>query len=384
MLSKPCGHRELLRGRAELKSPFNDRYRGVRVLVTGHTGFKGSWLALWLRELGATVAGYSLDVPTDPSNFEVLGLAARLEHHAGDIRDRTGLGRVLDEFRPEIVFHLAAQALVQESYADPWLTFETNTMGMVSLLECVRTRPFIVAVVLITSDKAYRNEEWCWGYKETDALGGRDPYSASKGCADLIANSYYHSFLKRGATRMAVTRAGNVIGGGDWAAHRIVPDCIRAWSRGEAVSVRNPTATRPWQHVLEPLSGYLCLGARLLDGKSSLDGEPFNFGPGSQVDESVGQLLEAMVRRWAGARWLPAEATQSIGHEATLLKLSCDKALFHLGWRAVLNFDETVEFTVDWYRNWYAQSEDPYPFACSQIARYARLALQRGLPWNAE
>lgn len=360
---------------------FNDAYRGRRVLVTGHTGFKGSWLALWLCELGAKVAGYSLDIPTQPSNFEALGLATQLDHHFGDIRDRAAFARVVDEFRPEVIFHLAAQSLVQRSYSDPALTFETNTMGMVSVLECIRTRPWIEAAVLITSDKAYRNEEWCWGYKETDVLGGPDPYSSSKGCADLIAHSYYESFLKHTPTRMAVTRAGNVIGGGDWAADRIVPDCIRAWTERMAVTVRSPQATRPWQHVLEPLSGYLWLGARLLADQSGLDGEAFNFGPDSAVNQTVAQLLEAMVKRWPGVAWQVPAGTEKGGHEATLLKLSCDKALFHLSWRAVLQFEETVEFTVNWYRNWLERHTAVRAYSCEQITRYAQLACLRGLTW---
>jgi len=360
---------------------FDDAYRGRRVLVTGHTGFKGSWLALWLGELGAKVAGYSLDIPTQPSNFEALGLAKLLDHHLGDIRDRTACARVVDEFRPEVIFHLAAQSLVQRSYGDPALTFETNTMGMVNVLECIRTRPWIEAAVLITSDKAYRNEEWCWGYKETDALGGHDPYSSSKGCADLIAHSYYESFLKHTPTRMAVTRAGNVIGGGDWAADRIVPDCIRAWTERTAVTVRSPQATRPWQHVLEPLSGYLWLGARLLAEQSGLDGEAFNFGPDSTVNQTVAQLLEAMVKRWPGVAWQVPAGLEKGGHEAMLLKLSCDKALFHLSWRAVLQFEETVEFTVNWYRNWLERRTAVRAYSCEQITRYGQLARQRGLTW---
>lgn len=370
-------------GPYKVSACFNDAYRGRRVLVTGHTGFKGSWLALWLSDLGAKVAGYSVDVPTEPSNFEALGLAAHLDHHFGDIRDRAGLARVIDQFRPDVIFHLAAQALVQKSYDDPALTFETNAMGMVNVLECVRSRPWIEAVVLITSDKTYRNDEWCWGYKETDALGGRDPYSGSKGCADLIAYSYYHSFLKQGPTRMAVTRAGNVIGGGDWAAQRIVPDCIRAWTSGKPVIVRSPQATRPWQHVLEPLSGYLWLGARLLAGQAALNGEPFNFGPDANVNQTVAQLLDAMTKRWPGAGWHAPEGAQTAGHEATLLKLSCDKALFHLKWHAVLQFAETVDFTVGWYRNWHERATAVYPYSRGQIERYSELARQRGLSWAA-
>jgi CDP-glucose 4,6-dehydratase len=352
-------------------------------LVTGHTGFKGSWLALWLGELGASVAGYSLDVPTEPSNFEALGLANRVEHHFGDIRDRTAFACVVDQFRPQVIFHLAAQSLVQASYADPAMTFDTNALGMVSVLECVRARPWIEAAVLITSDKAYRNEEWCWGYRETDVLGGGDPYSASKSCADLIAHSYFQSFIKHGATWMAVTRAGNVIGGGDWAAGRIVPDCVRAWSAGRAVDVRSPRATRPWQHVLEPLSGYLWLGARLLARQPGLNGEAFNFGPDGSVNQSVAQLLDAMRERWPGVSWQVPEGSGRGGHEARLLKLSCDKALFHLNWRAVLEFAETVEFTVDWYRLWRERSVDMLELTQRQIERYCELARERGMPWAA-
>ena len=246
---------------------FNDGYNGRRVLVTGHTGFKGSWLSLWLKQLGAEVGGFSMGTPGPLSNFELLGLEKHLHHYVGDIRDLSRLAQVIDEFKPDIVFHLAAQALVRHSYTDPVTTFETNTMGMVNLLECVRTRPWISAAVLITSDKAYRNVEWCWGYRETDALGGNDPYSGSKSCADLVAQSYFHSYLRHTPTRIAITRAGNVIGGGDWADDRIVPDCIRAWSVGESVTVRSPQATRPWQHVLEPLSGYLLLAKNLIYNK---------------------------------------------------------------------------------------------------------------------
>ncbi len=360
---------------------FDDVYRGRRVLVTGHTGFKGSWLALWLTSLGAEVAGYAIDVPTSPSNFELLGLDQRIRHYLGDIRDRARLATVIDEFRPEMIFHLAAQSLVRRSYADPVTTFETNTMGMVNLLDCVRTRPWIEVAVLITSDKAYRNDEWCWGYRETDALGGHDPYSGSKGCAELVAHSFYHAFLEHGRTRMATTRAGNVIGGGDWADDRIVPDCIRAWSVGESVNVRRPEATRPWQHVLEPLSGYLWLGARLWQKGEQLNGEAFNFGPDAHVDETVAELLDAMKTRWPGAAWGVPEGVDPGGREATLLKLSCDKALFHLGWRAVLSFAATVEFTVDWYRSWHGGHQDLSGFTIAQIETYCGAAQRKGLPW---
>lgn len=362
-------------------SEFGDVYRGRRVLVTGHTGFKGSWLALWLIHLGAEVAGYSSNIPSTPSNFELLGLEKRLRHYVGDVRDRRRLAEVIDEFKPEMIFHLAAQALVRRSYADPVTTFETNVLGMVNLLECIRVREWIDVVVLITSDKAYRNVEWPWGYRETDFLGGHDPYSGSKSCADLVAQSYYHSFLRHLPIRVAITRAGNVIGGGDWADDRIVPDAIRAWSRREAVEVRSPRATRPWQHVLEPLSGYLWLGAQLWAKEGHVNGEAFNFGPDAHVNETVTELLDAMASRWPGVGWRVPAGFDQVGHEATTLKLSCDKALQHLKWRAVLQFAETVEFTVDWYRTWHRGDEDLIAYTVRQIDRYCELAQLRRLAW---
>ncbi len=361
---------------------FSNFYEGKRVLITGHTGFKGSWLALWLTHLGAEVAGFSLDAFRGPSNFELLRLDQRLRHYVGDIRDRDRLATVIDEFKPDIVFHLAAQALVRSSYLDPVTTFETNTMGMVNLLECVRVRPFIGAAVLITSDKAYRNVEWCWGYRETDALGGNDPYSGSKSCADLVAQSYFHSYLRDTSTRIAITRAGNVIGGGDWADDRIVPDCIRAWSMGKPVTVRSPQATRPWQHVLEPLSGYLWLGAQLLQHHDLLNGESFNFGPDANVNQTVAELLDAMAFRWPSAQWQIPKGCEDGGHEAQLLKLSCDKALFHLDWQAVMGFQETVSFTIDWYRSWHQREQDMFIYSVDQIEQYCQLAKERGAAWS--
>jgi CDP-glucose 4,6-dehydratase len=360
---------------------FDDAYRGRRVLVTGHTGFKGSWLSFWLKQLGADVAGYSLDIPSTPSNFELLRLDKHLKHYIGDIRDISRLAEVIDEFKPDVIFHLAAQALVRRSYNDPAGTFETNTMGMVNVLECIRTRPWIQVAVLITSDKAYRNVEWCWGYRETDALGGNDPYSSSKSCADLIAQSYFQSYMRHTPTKIAITRAGNVIGGGDWADDRIVPDCIRAWSSGESVDVRSPQATRPWQHVLEPLSGYLWLGAELLKKSDGLNGESFNFGPDANVNQTVAELLDAMSSRWPGVKWQVPKGCEDGGHEAQLLKLSCDKVLYHLNWQAVMQFSETVAFTVDWYRSWHKQEQDMFSYTANQIERYCLLARNRSSVW---
>ncbi|WP_061222732.1 CDP-glucose 4,6-dehydratase [Leptospira weilii] len=361
---------------------FENIYKNKKVLVTGHTGFKGSWLVIWLQSLGAEVAGFSLDVPTSPNHFELLSLDKGIKDYRGDVRDRNKFSTVIDEFKPEIIFHMAAQALVRKSYQDPVGTFETNVMGMVNLLDIIRTKSFVEVVVLVTSDKAYRNNEWCWGYRETDVLGGHDPYSSSKSCADLIAQSYYYSFLKDTKTRIAITRAGNVIGGGDWAADRIVPDCIRAWSGNESVTIRSPLATRPWQHVLEPLSGYLLLGEKLYIGQEGLVGEAFNFGPDASIDQTVSELLNAMVERWPGVRWEVPEGYEGEGKEANLLKLSCDKVLFHLKWKSVLDFSETVDFTVNWYRNWLEKKENVYDFTLSQIHLYCQLASKKNYVWT--
>lgn len=365
-----------------MTNPFGETYRNKRVLVTGHTGFKGSWLALWLHHLGARVAGYSDEAPAAPSAFELLGLEQRICHYLGDVRDRAHLADVLDEVRPDIVFHLAAQALVLRSHVDPVGTFETNTMGMVNLLECVRERPWIEVAVLVTSDKAYRNEEWKWGYRETDHLGGHDPYSGSKSCAELVAHSYHHSFLRDSPTRIATARAGNVIGGGDWAADRIVPDCIRAWSSQKTVGVRRPNSTRPWQHVLEPLSGYLWLGSQMWDNHNDLDGEAFNFGPGAQQDMTVADLLEAMADRWPGANWQVLTDEGETGREATLLRLSCDKVLQRLNWSAVMQFPSTVALTIDWYRAWQEGDADIHDFTIKQIEEYTDLARVAGMTWS--
>jgi CDP-glucose 4,6-dehydratase len=360
---------------------FNNIYSGKRVLVTGHTGFKGSWLALWLKELGANVAGYSLGSVGTPSHFDLIGLENQMQHFTGDIRDCGRLADVFQRFQPDFVFHMAAQALVRKSYADPASTFEVNAMGMVNVLECLRVTPSVRAAIMITSDKAYRNDEWCWGYRECDVLAGRDPYSASKSCADIIAQSYWHSFFQNGNTRVAIVRAGNVIGGGDWAEDRIVPDCMRALTRGEPAIIRNPGATRPWQHVLEPLSGYLHLAARLAQSQKGLNGEAFNFGPDATVNHTVGELLTAMSDRWPELRWEVPEGTGKHEHEARLLKLNCDKALAHLNWKPTLDFSQTVGLTVDWYREWSQNRIHDPSFSLDQIRQYCALAEERDAAW---
>lgn len=355
-------------------------YRGKRVLVTGHTGFKGSWLSLWLLKMGAKVVGYSAYIPSEPSNFEVCRLAELMDHELGDVRDIDRLSQVIQQYQPEIIFHLAAQPIVTTSYAEPRLTFETNVMGTVNVLEVARKTPSVKATLCITSDKCYENVEWEYGYRETDHLGGKDPYSASKAAAEAAISAYARSFFDKGQDqRIASTRAGNVIGGGDWAKDRIVPDTMRAWSQDQGVDVRNPIATRPWQHVLEPLCGYLHLMTRLAgDSGKALHGESFNFGPSERVNESVGELLTAMGQYWPGKIWNDCSDPATIQKEAGLLKLNCDKARFRLEWNATLLLQETVQMTVDWYRTYYEQLSDMQAFTLGQIDSYENLMKARG------
>ena len=378
---------------------FANCYKGRRVFITGHTGFKGSWLAAWLSQMSATVCGFADCVPTSPSHFEAMHLEQHVQDMRGDIRDRDAVVRAMKEFRPDVVFHLAAQALVRKSYEDAPLTFEANMLGTLNMLEAVRQCPSVEAAVFITSDKCYRNDEWVWGYRETDHLGGDDPYSASKGCAEIIAHSYFKSFFKDGPA-CATVRAGNVIGGGDWAADRIVPDCARAWSEGREVEIRSPHATRPWQHVLEPLSGYLWLGAKLFAahrdavkaGKGDgchegfrLDGEAFNFGPSSDASHTVADVVQSLESQWSGFGSKMDLAGQAGMKECTLLKLCCDKALACLNWRATLDFDTTMRFTAKWYEVFYReQGADIYAFTQSQIQDYCRKAAALGLPWSSD
>lgn len=367
---------------------FLNVYKGKKVLVTGHTGFKGSWLVTWLHLLGAKVVGVSDGVPTIPSNFEEssLGDGDKIKNHFLDIRDRSKLQKVFDEEQPEFVFHLAAQALVRKSYSQPVETFETNVIGTLNVLEAVRHTSSIRSLVLITSDKAYKNVEWVWGYRETDALGGDDPYSASKGCAEIVAHSYFKSFFTEiSHLAYATARAGNVIGGGDWAADRIIPDCVRAWSADKTVQIRSPKATRPWQLVLEPLSGYLWLGAILYkeaENKTqnpfSCCGESFNFGPSSDAVHTVEDVVTSLGRYWDGFSSVIVKNNKPSMSECTLLKLSCDKALAYLKWRATLNFDETIRLTAEWYRDFYKKRDRADSLTEKQIQFYCDKARERG------
>lgn len=329
--------------------PFASVYRGRKVLLTGHTGFKGSWLALWLKKLGADVTGYSLAPNTDPSHFDLLKL--EMESIIGDIRDRDKLAGVVQQVRPEIVFHLAAQPIVRASYEDPFGTYETNVMGTLSVFEACRRSDSVCAVVNVTSDKCYENREWVWGYRENDPMGGSDPYSSSKGCAEILATSYRRSYWKPSEfgkshnCLMASVRAGNVIGGGDWAEDRLIPDVVRAASRGEKVVIRNPGAIRPWQHVLEPLRGYLMIGERLLKGDVAF-AEGWNFGPLNESCVTVEELLKALLARFESTQW---EFQPSKVPEAHFLRLDSTKAYSELGWAPALSFEDTIRMTAEWY-----------------------------------
>jgi len=324
-------------------------FRGKRVLITGDTGFKGSWLALWLTELGAEVTGVALPPVGERSHFDMLDLNRLIRHVDCDIRDAEALGRVFATARPEIVFHLAAQSLVHRAYWEPKLTFDTNVGGSVNVLEAVREAPSVGAVVYVTSDKCYLNKEWVWGYRENDELGGHDPYSASKAAAEMVYAAFNESYFRsRAGLGVASARAGNVIGGGDWAPNRIVPDCIRALEQGVPIQVRNPRSTRPWQHVLEPLYGYLRLATRLLDEPTAFSGS-WNFGPGDMAAFTVNQLVEAIVRHWGDGE-IATNASDGNSFEATLLHLNVDKVHLKLGWRTRWNVERVVAESVRWYR----------------------------------
>lgn len=367
-------------------SPFGDFYRGKVVFVTGHTGFKGSWLAAWLTELGAKVVGYALEPPTTPSMFEASRLAERITHLQADIRDRDRLQSSLQQHNPQIVFHLAAQSLVRRSFAEPRLTFETNLMGTVNVLEAIRTVDSVQAAVLITSDKCYANVGWPWGYRETDTLGGYDAYSASKACAELAIAAYQDARFQQSVVPLrdlaiASARAGNVIGGGDWALNRIVPDSIRAIVERRDLVIRHPDATRPWQHVLEPVSGYLWLAA-LLASKDAQYRTAWNFGPTEDRPVPVHELVSTILGKW------PAHSTQLVVErdpseaEALLLRLDCSKAFHHLRWRSTWTIDRTLEATVEWYRRFYEHPDaDHYPWTIQQIAAFVQAARQHAIAW---
>jgi CDP-glucose 4,6-dehydratase len=366
---------------------FKNIYKNKKVLVTGHTGFKGSWLSIWLKEMGAQVIGYSLGPPSDPNNFKACLLNNRITHIHGDIRDFANVKMVFDQYQPDFVFHLAAQAVVRPSYEQPKLTFDTNAGGTVNILEAVRLTPGVKVLVNITSDKCYANREWLWGYRENDAIGGNDPYSASKGCAEIIFNAYLQSFFKsRSLSKRKIgaasCRAGNAIGGGDWGQNRLIPDCVRALSAGHTIDIRNPRSIRPWQHVLELLSGYLWLGVRLWDNPDTYSGG-WNFGPDGTEHLTVADIVNLLIHTWGTGNWQDTSDPAAV-YEAATLKLCCDKAMTLLDWHNTLSIDQSIALTVEWYKQFYLKPEqtDMYNLCVRQIQYYTDQAQAGRLSWT--
>jgi CDP-glucose 4,6-dehydratase len=370
--------------RPAMKSVFENIYRDKTILITGDTGFKGTWLSIWLTLLGAKVIGYSLYLPSRPCLFSVCRINENIKHVTGDIRSYDSLNKVLVKYEPDFIFHLAAQPIVGQAYRDPKVTFETNVLGTVNVLESIRKSLKRAVAIIITSDKCYKNMEWDWGYRETDTLGGNDPYSSSKACAELVCQAYYKSFFSKQSSRyrMATARAGNVIGGGDWAVDRIIPDCVRAWSCNKTVKIRNPKATRPWQHVLEPLSGYLWLGVKLFESER-LNGESFNFGPDYKASESVAELIKIFSKYFSGNnKWKYLEKKIST-KENMFLKVSCDKALKLLDWHGILSFSDTIKTAAEWYEEYYrTKNRNMLDFTIGQIDRYVAEAEKLNLAWS--
>lgn len=359
---------------------FNDVFKGLTVLVTGHTGFKGSWLAIWLRELGANVIGYSLEPSTQPSNFLVTELERLITHIQGDIRDIHKLKAVMQHYQPKVVFHLAAQAIVLHSYEEPKETFEINAQGTVNVLEAARSCSSIRAMVMVTTDKCYENKEWIWGYREQDSLGGHDPYSASKAMAEIAIHAYRESFFKS-QIAVASARAGNVIGGGDFSDFRIVPDTMKALMADKPVVVRNPHSIRPWLNVLDPLSGYLWLAACLLQHGQEY-AKAWNFGPIEHRGISVQELVEKAIELWGIGTW-QLEEGHKLKPEMGRLRLNWDKAANYLHWQPTYNWEEALHQTVQWFLA-YSTKVNMYDLCVSHIRAYSHKAYERNLPWSAE
>lgn len=344
-------------------------WQGKRVFLTGHTGFKGGWLALWLSDMGAMVHGYALEPPTEPNFFSICGVESRIRSGmVADVRDAAALIQAMHAAQPEIVLHLAAQPLVRHSYLAPAETYAVNVMGTVNLLEAVRQTHGVRAVVNVTTDKCYENREWVWGYRENETLGGFDPYSSSKACSEMVTAAYRRSFLEPAGIRLASARSGNVIGGGDWAKDRLIPDCIRSLSSGEKLLIRSPSAVRPWQHVLEPLTGYLMLAERLFMDEGGF-AEAWNFGPSDDDTCSVGWILDCFTGRFPGFDWKKEEAIQP--HEANFLRLDSSKARTRLGWRRRWPLETAMDKTLAWFEAW-SRGEDMLSVSLRQIADYEK------------
>jgi len=364
------------------KNKFNlfKKFKNKTVIVTGHTGFKGSWLACWLVLLGARVIGLSINVPSNPSHFSIINLKRKIIHKRIDIRNLKILKKVFKKHNPDFVFHLAAQSLVGKSYSDPIYTWETNTIGTLNVLESLRESKKNCVAVLITSDKSYKNLEIKRGYREDDILGGKDPYSASKASAELAIQSYISSFfpLKRTKTLIGVARAGNVIGGGDWSANRLIPDCVKSWSKNKKVLIRNPKSTRPWQHVLEAISGYLLLALELRKNRK-LHGEVFNFGPNNNKNYNVIFLVQLIKKYWKEVSWKVAKQGKKNFYESNLLKLNSNKAKKKLKWKCILSFDETIGMVADWYKNYYIKTKNMFETSSNQIKKYEKFLNKRSI-----
>jgi CDP-glucose 4,6-dehydratase len=357
-------------------------YAGKRVLLTGHTGFKGSWMSVWLAAMGAQVFGYALAPETDPALFDLADIASLVDHRIGDIRDFAALSARVEEVMPDIVMHMAAQPIVRESYRTPLATLDTNVMGTAHVLEAVRAAGRRCAIVVVTSDKCYENNEWIWGYRENDAMGGHDPYSMSKGAAELVVSSWRRSYFGQpdGPIQLASARAGNVIGGGDWAADRILTDCVRSLIEEQPIKLRNPLATRPWQHVLEPLSGYLWLGARLMATNGNKVAEGWNFGPLADSVRPVSNLTDLIIQAWGSGSWAALGDPAGV-KEAFSLSLNCDKAAHLLHWFPTWSLEQCIERTIEWYKAWHLRSADLLDLTRRQIATYERDAIGQRSHW---
>lgn len=387
------------------EKPFDDALRDLTVLVTGHTGFKGSWLSIWLKLLGANVVGYSRDptIATKIRNFQLCHLDQRMTHLVGDIRDLDALKVAIETHKPRLVIHMAAQALVNVSYQEPKRTCDTNVGGTVNILEAIRRTPFVKAFIGVTTDKVYEDQRWVWGYRESDPLGGYDPYSASKAMAELAIQSYRRSWLEKWTHRgeekwfsensaaIASVRAGNVIGGGDFSKYRLMPDCMKALLDGKPISLRSPDAVRPWQHVLEPLSGYLWLAANLLKpNTANVFSDAWNFGPPVNEAITCETVAQKAIAVWGSGSYKPLTTTTPKSHETSILKLNWVKAATSLEWRPTLTWERAVEATVDWFKEYQAkggasstfpQTIDMYQFCCDQIKQYMADASAQGIGW---
>jgi CDP-glucose 4,6-dehydratase len=358
----------------ELNKLLSNVYKNKTILITGHTGFKGGWLTLWLESMGAKVIGYSLDPPTEPSFFQETGLSSRIVDIRGDILDQPKISQIVRRYHPNFIFHLAAQPLVRASYKNPLETFNVNVMGTVNVLESIRLSEIPLVCVCITSDKCYENKEWDYAYRENDPMGGHDPYSGSKGAAELVVASYRKSFFESNGSKpscaLSTARAGNVIGGGDWAEDRIVPDCVRSLVDGKTIKIRNSKAMRPWQFVLDPLFGYLWLAYKMKEKPSEYSGA-WNFGPYYSNNVDVRTLTEKIILEWGVGKWESTTWNNNL-HEADFLKLDIAKSVTRLGWKPIYGIDEAIRKTIEWYRTDYDGVEDMYKFSLGQIETYMR------------